>query len=130
MVRTFSLGITALATLALFGNAWAYYHAAPRATPAPASAGAVVKVAASEFSFEPRRITVEAGRVTFRLSNVGRAPHNLTIEELGKKTPVIPPGEAANLSVTLQKGTYTIYCAVQGHRERGMEGALVVRVEG
>lgn len=53
---------------------------------------------------------------------------NLAIAELGQATPIISPGGTANLSIQLQPGTYTIYCAVKGHRERGMEGRVVGRV--
>lgn len=58
--------------------------------------------------------------------NVGAAPHNLAVEG-GPITPDLDGGEATELDVsTLAPGTYTVFCAIEGHRAGGMEAQLVV----
>ena len=57
--------------------------------------------------------------MTFIVKNVGQVAHNLTIQG-GKATPNIAGGDTAKLTVTLKKGSYTLYCSVPGHRQLGM----------
>lgn len=124
------LGIVLLAVVMLASPTSAFYHSPAPAKPEPKRGGSVVEVKGWEFAFGPREVVVKPGAVTLRLRNTGRFGHNLVIEELGKGTTVIAPGETVDLSVTLREGTYTIYCAVRGHRDQGMEGTLVVRAGG
>ena len=55
-------------------------------------------------------------------------PHNLVLEGPGE--PVVfdelPKGEVAARSVPLAAGTWTLYCGLDGHRERGMQATLIV----
>ncbi|MFC9278643.1 hypothetical protein [Streptomyces collinus] len=37
------------------------------------------------------------------------------------RTPDLRKGQKAALTVTLKKGTYDLYCPVDGHRQLGME---------
>ena len=62
---------------------------------------------------------VRHGVVTFVVKNAGKIPHNLTVQG-GKHTASIAPGKTAKLTVTLKKGSYTLYCSVPGHRQLGM----------
>ena len=70
------------------------------------------------------------GSYTFKVQNVGTIPHDLTIEGPnvtgGKKTTLITPGGTATLTVTLDTGSYTLYCSVPGHRAAGMSATLAV----
>jgi len=88
-----------------------------------------VAVSGTEFAFKLTPGDVHPGAVVFRLSNDGQIPHDLTVEGPGvddAKTPVIDPGQNADLDVELQKGDYELYCSVPGHREGGMELDLKV----
>jgi plastocyanin len=102
----------------------------PEGSPPAASAGQTIEISASDFKFDPPNIPLEqAGEYTFRLTNDGGAPHALEIEGAGIEeaaSETIQPGESTELTVELQEGEYEMYCPVDGHREMGMEGTLVV----
>jgi uncharacterized cupredoxin-like copper-binding protein len=88
-----------------------------------------VDVVASDFKFDPGSLSVDAaGKTTFRLTNNGGTTHALEIEGNGieEETDEIGPGESAEVTVDLKDGRYEFYCPVDGHREQGMEGTLVV----
>ena len=61
--------------------------------------------------------------------NDSSTPHNIALEGNGldEKGEVVDSGGVSEVSVTLKVGTYTFYCSVQGHREAGMLGKLVVK---
>ena len=92
-------------------------------------AGGTVEISASEFKFDPSDPTTGAGSVTFNLTNDGEAPHNLEVEGNGieEVSDTVEPGQSTELSVDLEAGTYVIYCAIDGHRDQGMEGELTVQ---
>ncbi len=110
---------------------------APGAAPAPENATAPggqvpakeITVAGTEFSFAPATITVKAGetvRVNFR--NDGDAPHNWELGFQGITTRTIGGGQSATVEFTAPPaGTYAFFCSVPSHRERGMEGRLIVQ---
>ena len=81
--------------------------------------GTTVQVQEKEFAITLSKHTVPHGTVTFVVKNVGKVAHNLTIQG-GKATPNINGGGTAKLTVTLKKGSYTLYCSVPGHRQLGM----------
>ena len=62
------------------------------------------------------------------MTNDGKVAHALEIEAGGKEfeTDSIPPGGRASLKVDLEPGTYEWYCPVGDHKDRGMEGEIVV----
>jgi plastocyanin len=67
---------------------------------------------------------------TFVVNNVGKTQHDLVIEggslTNSVKTPTIDPGGQAKLDIALAKGTYTLYCSIDGHRQLGMVAKLGV----
>ena len=64
-----------------------------------------------------------------KVVNSGETDHALEIEGEGveAKTEEIEPGKSATLKVKLEAGDYELYCPVDGHAERGMEGRLTVK---
>jgi uncharacterized cupredoxin-like copper-binding protein len=90
-----------------------------------------LKVQESEFRIAlPALSTLPEGKITFVVQNVGKVPHNLAVRG-GKvagptKTPLIPPGQSAKLTVSLSVGNYTLYCSVPGHEAAGMSAKLSV----
>jgi plastocyanin len=86
-----------------------------------------VAVTAVDFRFELPSKTVSAGEQTFELENKGKVPHNLFVKGPGvgnKGTKTIQPGEKVDLTVTLKKGHYELYCAVPGHKQLGMDETI------
>lgn len=92
-------------------------------------AGGTVDISETEFKLDPSDPTVKAGSVTFDVSNDGQTTHNLEIEGSGveQTTEDIDAGATGQLTVDLQPGTYEIYCAIDSHRDQGMEGTLTVQ---
>lgn len=109
---------------------------APPETRTTTTGGGTQRVAVSgtEFAFRLDPSEVDPGVVIFRLTNDGQMPHDLKIEGPGvaeaaggeAKTPVIDPGQVADVEVELEPGDYELYCTVPGHREGGMEVDLEV----
>jgi uncharacterized cupredoxin-like copper-binding protein len=88
-----------------------------------------IDVGATEFRFELAEQPDAAGNYVFELTNEGDAPHDLVVEGPGvdgEKTPVLDPGESAELEVDLQSGEYVLYCSVPGHRPAGMETTVEI----
>jgi uncharacterized cupredoxin-like copper-binding protein len=73
--------------------------------------------------------SVPAGRIAFNVENGGKEDHAFEIEGNGvhQQTTVLKRGDTTALEVNLPPGTYTVYCPVDGHRGKGMEGKLVVK---
>jgi uncharacterized cupredoxin-like copper-binding protein len=97
------------------------------ATALPAGAASSVSVTAgkpTEYKFTLSAKSVKAGKVTFKVSNKGKIPHDFSIG--GKTTALIKPGKSATLSVTLKKGSSAYKCTVPGHAQAGMKGTLKV----
>jgi uncharacterized cupredoxin-like copper-binding protein len=99
-------------------------------TAAAPAAGHVVSLSESEYKISPSTVSVaKAGKVTFDVKNMGQITHALEIEGNGveTKTMSIAPGEAASITVDLSKnGKYEMYCPIDGHRAKGMEGTIQV----
>jgi plastocyanin len=80
-----------------------------------------------DLSFDTTELTATAGEVTVELMNDSGIPHNVEIEGNGVEevSETITEG-STSLTLDLEAGEYTFYCAVPGHREGGMEGTLTV----
>lgn len=77
--------------------------------------------------------TIDAGQVRFDVMNHGTMVHGFEVEGQGMEEAVesIESGGTSQLLVTLQPGTYEVYCPVESeqgaHDELGMRKQLVVR---
>jgi uncharacterized cupredoxin-like copper-binding protein len=107
-------------------------------------------VEASDFAYNPASITVPAGQpVTLTLKNAGAVEHDFVVDtiqvtdvEASESGPAehhqmdepeydlhffARAGESAVLKFTaLEPGTYEIFCSIEGHKEAGMIGKLIV----
>jgi uncharacterized cupredoxin-like copper-binding protein len=94
--------------------------------------GQTMDVAASDFMFAPADLTAEAGELTINLTNDGQSDHAIEIEGNGveEESDTISPGDSTSFTVTLEDGTYEIYCPVDGHKDMGMVGTLTVGAGG
>jgi uncharacterized cupredoxin-like copper-binding protein len=76
--------------------------------------------------FEPRRIIIPANTdVRLILENKGEAPHSFDVKDQDILVDV-EPHTTAEVVVNLPPGNYKFICDVPGHKQVGMNGALVV----
>jgi plastocyanin len=100
----------------------------------------VIHVTLGDYRFSPAEITVSAGKpVVLELQNVdGITPHNFTLKDDAAGLDVavsVPAGSTKQVTLTPSvAGAYTFYCNkklpfMKSHRDRGMQGTLVVAPE-
>ncbi|MGH3775989.1 MAG: cupredoxin domain-containing protein [Pseudonocardiaceae bacterium] len=97
----------------------------------PMTGGAPMTVTAVEkdFSIELSETSFRPGTHAFRVENQGSNPHDLRIKGPGVASAgsrVINSGGTTELTVTLQPGTYEVWCSVDNHRARGMDTTITV----
>ncbi|MGH3002454.1 MAG: hypothetical protein ACRDM1_07335 [Gaiellaceae bacterium] len=96
-----------------------------------AVAPARMQVVAKEFSFSLSRTRLKPGAAVFELANLGEDAHDLRVQRVGRRhiagTPVVEPGQRAELSLRLAPGRYVLWCSIADHRQRGMRATLTVR---
>jgi plastocyanin len=106
--------------------------AAPPApiTPSAEGAGTVVTVEMTDFALALSQSTFTSGTATFQASNEGQAPHTISINGPGVDEQTADgtaqPGQEVELTVTLQPGTYEIWCPVGNHQALGMTSSFTV----
>ena len=88
----------------------------------------IFNIIGGNYYFVPNKITVNKGdQVTFYVTNAGGV-HDLVIDELGVKTPIIKTATTATFQFVASKtGSFVYYCNVPGHRQKGMWGTLTVQ---
>lgn len=85
-----------------------------------------VEVTATSFAFDPDEITVAAGEDITIVLTADDILHDFTLEDAEGHV-AADAGETASGGLRIDEpGTYTFYCSVEGHREAGMEGTIVV----
>ena len=99
----------------------------PGSTRHPGGLSPTIELTLSEFAIKPASVTAAPGRVVLRVQNKGSVAHNVSVEELGKKTVDLQPGTTAELDLgEVGAGHYTILCEIPGHADSGMTGMLMV----
>ncbi len=74
--------------------------------------------------------TLSPGMHQFAIANAGTMKHNFAIQGPGvdqKLSEDLMRGDTAPMTVMLQKGTYQVFCPVDGHRGRGMSRTITVQ---
>jgi hypothetical protein len=88
----------------------------------------------AEWKVELSPATVQAGTITFTVTNGGSIPHAFEVEGHGveQETALIQPGATATLTLTLRPGAYEVYCPVgnDSHKKLGMVTSLQVTASG
>ena len=108
------------------GGRYANGGGRPAATPATAHS---VTATERDFSITLSRTTFTPGTYTFTVHNLGRYAHNLTIEGPAVDkvaSPTTPGGGSASVTVTLQRGSYELWCSVDSHKDKGMDLTITV----
>jgi plastocyanin len=100
--------------------------------PAPVEPPSVphVQVSAVEYSFSLSRTGVPAGKVVLQFVNDGQDEHNLDLEAVeGPPTTAFantPSKGVSTLELEMQPGSYTLFCSLPTHEQKGMKATLVV----
>src|SRR5919199_2977782 len=119
MRRVAVLAVTGLALMAL---------------PSQANADQSVTISEMEFKFDPGSFNASAGDVVHvTVKNTGAIQHNLVFElesaKIEKKLfdTNLNPGETRTVDFTFaQAGKWDMYCPVDAHKARGMDGSVTV----
>ena len=85
-----------------------------------------VEVTADDFAFDPHEIRVGVGEDIAIVLTSEDLEHDFTIDELDAHVSAGKGDTAEGGFRAEEAGSYTYYCTVEGHREEGMEGTLVV----
>jgi len=99
------------------------------ATTTAAAKGTVVNVTEKEFSIALSQATFKPGVYTFVVKDAGAASHNLNIKGpgvTGAATSTISAGGTTSLTVTLQSGSYELWCSIGSHKANGMDMTITV----
>ncbi|HEY4997398.1 MAG TPA: plastocyanin/azurin family copper-binding protein, partial [Solirubrobacteraceae bacterium] len=89
-----------------------------------------VQITAVEYSFTLSRATVPAGKVILEFVNQGQDEHNLNV--VPAEGPVAgafantPSKGISDQQVILRSGTYTLFCSLPEHKQKGMKATLLV----
>jgi hypothetical protein len=101
--------------------------------PAPCNTGLPGRLGAheSEYAIVLTRPSVACGPVIVEQDNFGEDPHDLQLQKAGAPAPLfsypeLAPGGVAKQTLTLGRGTWTLYCSLPGHYEAGMHVNLTV----
>ena len=110
-------------------------------------AATTVDVGLEEFAVNPAQNTVDAGTLTFSVSNDGAIPHNFLVIKTDLASDALPTadaqvdegqvdvaasipeyaaGDTEEVSVDLEPGSYVLICNVAGHYDSGMRAAFTV----
>lgn len=113
-----------------------------------------ITVEATDFTYSPATISIPVGQpATLTLNNSGAVEHDFVVEKINvtdveasdtgpaahHQIGNVPEydlhffaksGETATLHFTaLEPGTYEIFCSIEGHKEAGMIGQLIVAAQ-
>jgi plastocyanin len=85
----------------------------------------------TEYRISPANPTIaKRGTVRITIKNAGALSHALEVEGPSgeTKSDTVEPGESEAFTVDFAKaGTYTWFCPIPGHRQKGMQGQVTVR---
>jgi plastocyanin len=89
-----------------------------------------VQVVAVEYHFTLSRTTVPAGKVALQFVNDGQDEHNLNVlSGEGEVEGAFPKTVSQGIreqTMTLRKGTFTLFCSLPEHEAKGMHANLTV----
>ena len=90
-----------------------------------------VQVTAIEYSLTLSRPSVPAGKVILEFVNRGQDEHNLNAlgeqGELAGSFANEPASAVKDQAVILRAGSYTLFCSLPEHEQKGMKATLLVQ---
>jgi hypothetical protein len=94
-----------------------------------ARSGGTLDVSVNEWRVTPQNTDANAGSMLIVVHNSGRLAHNLVLSHDGVRvalTPPIMPGQNADMSASLTKGSYTLYSSMVDDQATGVYATLHV----
>jgi hypothetical protein len=91
--------------------------------------GRPLRLAVTEYRLHPQSISVSAGTLTIFIHNYGRLTHDVVVSENGQSiagTKPIPPGQSAELDLSLAPGRYLMTSTILSDEALGQYGTLTV----
>ncbi len=89
-----------------------------------------MQVTAVEYHFTLSRASVPAGEVVLQFVNHGQDEHNLnslsSTEEDRRLVGNTVSDGLGNIEVDLKRGSYTLFCSLPEHEQKGMKATLTV----
>lgn len=85
-----------------------------------------IVVTAADLSYDPLEVHVAVGEEVAIKLQAEDVLHDVTIDELDFHVSAKAGKSAEGGFVATEPGEYPFYCSVEGHRESGMEGTLIV----
>jgi mono/diheme cytochrome c family protein len=79
-----------------------------------------------QLSYVTNKAQGTAGQITIKMQNKSGTQHDIVIDGKGRSQ-VVANGGTAQFNANFAAGTYTFYCSVDGHRQAGMTGKLIVK---
>jgi plastocyanin len=73
---------------------------------------------------------IPPGPAVFTITNAGKQVHNLFVDGPGVQQAAgddMIAGATHNMNITLAPGTYTLYCPILDHRQKGEELKLIIK---
>jgi plastocyanin len=106
-------------------------HRPPVAPPPVSTPGRLLATTRelSQTQLQLSRASVAAGSTIVEQYNAGEDPHNLIFERQGTVAfsfPALDPGLTQRQTLSLARGTWTLYCSVLNHQSLGMQATLAV----
>ena len=91
-----------------------------------------------EYRILPKRVSAPAGQLRLIVRNIGILTHNVAVETIPKvgsdaqpkeivRTETVHPNERAEVTFTVQPGTYRLVCTIANHDDLGQTGTLYVK---
>jgi plastocyanin len=89
-----------------------------------------LQVTGDEYTLALSRLKVPSGQVKIEFVNFGEDPHDLKLQRIGGTHvyafPKTASGDRATRTFGLRAGRYHVWCAIKGHRAKGMHAMLRV----
>jgi plastocyanin len=89
-----------------------------------------VRLELSDYRISPQRVRVQAGRVTFVVTNSSHGVHAIRVARRGHvrvSVTALRPGGSRTVTARLKRGTYRMYCPESHHEVLGEYGTVSVR---
>ena len=86
--------------------------------------------ASGALKYNKKKLTAKPGKTTIVMTNPGSSglKHGIEVQGHGaeKRAKNVGPGHSTSVTLKLKAGTYEFYCPVDGHKDAGMKGTIVV----